>query len=229
MRVKLSVAQPYFTERHLLRKPDSAKVQKYADALNNGDPFPAIILGEYPGALGTETILVDGVHRLQAHVLAKQKSIAVEFVSYPDEAHALADQLARNLRHGQTVGDYERDTRIKLLSNQYHWTLRQIGREVGLHFTSIGRILRELQHAGKRGPKPGSVRHIVPATPTAFIRIIRTADLTLANASTKKEILGKLLSDDTSKQELRQTLTVMEHTGRHLVELAHEVRKTVAA
>ncbi len=228
MKVRMSVAQKYNTGKHLLRRPDPNRVLKYAQALKAGEEFPPIYLGEYQTDEGIQYIVVDGAHRLQAHKLIKAKSIDVVFERYVDEAHALADQLNRNMRHGLDLNDFERDQRIKLLANTYGWTLRQIGKEIGLHFTGVGRIIRGLSHGSKPGPKPGKKYTFTAPTPQKFIRIIKVADLTLTDDHRKSELLAALVSDNKPPEEVKVTISRIATTGRSLVELAREAKRVYA-
>lgn len=228
MKVKLTVAQSYYHDAHLLRHTDTDRVLMYAEAMRRGDVFPDIHLGEYVDDHGIQYIVIDGVHRLKAYALAGMKRVPVTFERYRDEAHAYADQLSRNMRHGLHLHDIERDRRIKLMANKYGWTLRQIGKEVGLHFTGVGRIIRGLSEGSKTGPKLGRMHKMVAADPVKFIRIIKTCDLTLHDEQSKSELLRALVTANKPPEEIRVTIDRMVTTGKSLIALAQEAERIYA-
>ena len=224
MRVRLAVAQQYQQKSLALRPVEIDRVLRYAEAIRKGTQLPPIHLGEYPTDAGVRHLVIDGLHTLAAHVLLKSKTVPVVMDRYADEAHAMADQLNKNIRHGLELRDHDRNERIKLLANRYGWTLRQIGKEIGLHYTGVGRIIRGVSHRSIPGPRPGSLRRVQPADPHKFIRIIKTCDVTLTDQQRKEALLHALVQD---AYDGPATLARIADTGRHLIAFATEARRVL--
>lgn len=196
----------YFNPKYLLRPVSKALVSNYAALMEGGTEFPAIVCGTCPNPdpkkPGRLRLIIDGVHIFKAMTEAKKSKHPVEFVSFESLAAALADQLRRNIMHGFQVSTARRDARIKELIDEYKWTVRDVATAVGLHYSSVSRINRDMQNlskTGKRGPKRAAERpsNVVPHAlpPKQFIRAVENLALTLekpeASIEAVKEIYNR--------------------------------------
>lgn len=72
---------------------------KYAEALKSGARFPPIELAERNNQL----VLIDGLHRLNAHKLNKADNIEANITKGLSDAEIFAKAVELNSRHGQTL------------------------------------------------------------------------------------------------------------------------------
>jgi transcriptional regulator with XRE-family HTH domain len=72
-------------------------VNRYAEAINAGDEFPAVVLEK-----GTNRLL-DGMHRLQAHKQAMKECIAVVWQEVPEGVPAKLFAASLSAKHGDRI------------------------------------------------------------------------------------------------------------------------------
>lgn len=185
----------YYREEHALRPLNARVVEEYAESMLCGAKFPAIRLGIYTGMDGKpDKLIVDGVHTFRAAQLAKVKKLAFEVKTYESLAEALKDQLKMNARQGQRLTAEDRDARIRLPVNVYHYPARVVATVIALSLTSISKIARGKQNmsgTGKPGPKGPkvAVRATHTLTPKVFFRAIENVHISISKAQSKKAIL----------------------------------------
>jgi hypothetical protein len=79
-------------------------IVKFADAMRTGANFPPIIVTKFEN----EIVLVDGLHRMKAKVLDKEKYIKAEFIKVNSWIDILTEATKRNIAHGQSLSMYDR-------------------------------------------------------------------------------------------------------------------------
>lgn len=85
-----------------------ATVNRYAEAIESGDEFPAIVLEK-----GTNRLL-DGMHRLQAHKQALKDAIATVWMDVPDGVPAKLFAASLSAKHGDRIKGDE----LKLIARE---------------------------------------------------------------------------------------------------------------
>lgn len=87
---------------------------KYSIALKSGAIFPPILVGKYLG----ETILIDGLHRINAHKRNHSTNIDAITRNYTDKATMLMDAIKSNVEHGANLKMSELTKAIMALRTQ---------------------------------------------------------------------------------------------------------------
>ena len=76
---------------------------RYSAQMRSGASFPPIVVAVKKG----KYILVDGLHRLEATKLNKQKTIRAEVLSGLTDVQIFAEAVRRNVKHGSPLGTSE--------------------------------------------------------------------------------------------------------------------------
>jgi hypothetical protein len=212
-----------------LRKPDEKTAQAYAEKMEQGIKFPPIILGQWPKSEKYgESGIIDGMHRLNAAILAKLKDIDVQIVKYESLEQALADMYTRNMQHGLPPSEGQRNKRIKLLKQiNPQETVDTLAKAFALNRSSIARILKDQQGEGKSGRKGGATanaahKSLSALLPKQFFASLERFDYTLNKVRATADIIayvtpqgenGPILDKDKKKKldsVIKQLLTVQK-------------------
>jgi hypothetical protein len=128
-------------------------VERYVEALEQGDRFPAVYL--VPAGDGTFWI-ADGWHRVLAHSTAGRRTIDAILIYVPPKADPLMvakrEALHANTKHGLPLsrGYQMKRARTALTMRCYRgWSLRELQREVGVHYSTISRVKKRMIEAGE--------------------------------------------------------------------------------
>lgn len=229
-------ALTHVNESIQLRKPDQAKIAEYGEKMKAGVTFPPIVVGTWPHSekYGSSGI-VDGIHRLGGAVFAEHKSIEVTTKKFNTLGEALAYMYAANMEHGLPVKEGDRNKRIKLLKQiDSKLTLEQIGKQFGLHPSSVDRILKGTQGEGKSGPKGGATaskahKSQQPKKASALYKSIEALNIEFARKRPNQLVeLGAYLSPATEEHpdgELDvDKLQELEILANHLKNLIKELK-----
>ncbi len=100
MTATVSITVPVWDPKVYPRaKWSTSTIDRYADALDGGEQFPAIVLEE-----GTHRLL-DGKHRFEAHKKAGRTEILVEYRAVPDGMSAKLFAASLSARHGDRMSN----------------------------------------------------------------------------------------------------------------------------
>jgi len=221
-----------------LRKPNKDTIARYAELMTGGTVFPPIIIGQWPksekyGMMG----VIDGLHRLSAAMIAKVAELPVETVQYESLDQALSDMYVRNMQHGLPPTEGQRNARIKLLK-QINPTMSpdSLGKQFGLHRSSIARILKDDQGEGKSGPKTGkganaSAAHksLKPLSPKGIVSLLERIDLSLSKPAQAADFI-KLLTPAEEGEDVvldKESYKKLVRTIKLLTGIKEEIDKIV--
>lgn len=126
-------------EMQIRKRTDPNIVQRYADGIESGSPFPPITLACIEGVL----VLVDGWHRFYARQSLRE-AMVVAFVSTMSYEEALCASALANLANGVSLKPSEvKDAFHTFMQNYgyrigYSWlSYREIAKKFGVHYTTI--------------------------------------------------------------------------------------------
>jgi hypothetical protein len=128
-------------------RTDDNVVEQYAEAVKNGDQFPAVSLV----ADGDQYLIADGWHRILAHRKADRRLIEAMILPSFDELDPLTSAiryaLRENQKHGLQLTRGDQRSRAKaalMLPEMQRWTNRKIAREIGVSHQTVARARNEL-------------------------------------------------------------------------------------
>jgi hypothetical protein len=124
-------------------------VQDYADAMAEGDEFPAIIVY---GRIGMKHYVADGFHRVLAARKAGRKTIKAE-VRDGGKREAMLFAMRANAAHGvrRTNADKQKAVEACLHDKEWvKWTDTEIARRCAVSPQLVGRLREHMGRAGVR-------------------------------------------------------------------------------
>jgi transposase-like protein len=129
---------------------DASVVEEYAAAMNRGDTFPPIQVFH---DLDTETlILVDGFHRLEAHLRAKPNADIDAIIQDGTLSDARWSSFAVNATHGlrRSAADKRRIIAEALRHEKgVKMSDRKIAEHIGVDHKTVSAVRRELEAGGE--------------------------------------------------------------------------------
>jgi hypothetical protein len=216
--MKVSDLVKLINEEVALRAPNQAKIDEYAERMENGVKFPSVTIGTWPKSdkYGSEGI-VDGLHRVAAAKQAKIESLDATTVSFPSIQDALTYMYTANMAHGLPPTEGQRNARIVLIKKiDPTLTLEKIASQFKLGKSSIDRILKGQQREGRGGVQTGSKRSaahksLEPMKPKAFFTALERINYTLERVRATAEIVAAVTPEseegvnvDTDKRDAIQ-------------------------
>lgn len=152
---------------------DKATVERYAQAMLNGDEFPPIVVWRGPE---NKYVVIDGNHRLQAAIVAKNDAIAAFLLGDGVKPQVItAMTFEANVRHGKQVSEAERIHHALWLTDN-GMSLGEAGRRLNLSASALRKAKAE-QEANRRADSAGIDRRVwdrIPYTPKMRLSAIST-------------------------------------------------------
>jgi hypothetical protein len=108
---ELTVDMTLYPRLHI----DKHRVDLYAKAMQGGVKFPAIAVAKVEGKPG---VVIDGVHRFEAHKLLKRGSVEVDDLGEMSRAQAFAEAVRLNAKHGKPLTKHDRLAAYKRLISE---------------------------------------------------------------------------------------------------------------
>ena len=203
MHLALDLLKSYVVPGLILRDLDDATIARYAEAMEAGQEFPAVVVGNVKNE-PAKKILVDGMHRLAAAESIKRASLDVIEKTYATHADLVADMLIANTHHGKPVAEKDRDARIKMLyAEPYKMSQTAIAKAVGLTQASVSRILKGEQEAdGKADTKEKKGKAIFQAS--ALLKASEKIVRSLKNRTVSKDLQALCWPDDDASTKEKQ-------------------------
>jgi len=121
---------------------DSGTVSEYAEAMEEGSTFPAIILFHD----GTAYWPADGFHRIEAARRIDRETIMAE-VRQGSQREAVMFACSANAKHGLRRTQADKRNAIETLLRDPEWSRmsdREIGKACAVDHKTVGRVRREL-------------------------------------------------------------------------------------
>jgi len=195
---------------------DTATIQRYAEAMMNGDQFPAVEV-MYDGE---DYWLVDGFHRDHAARLLGKDHILAK-VRQGTQRDAQLASVGVNAKHGlpRTADDIRRAV-LRLLEDREwgQWSDREIARQCGVSHPTVAKLRRELSgnryqiDAAEAEREPSGNRYQMEAQPAMTPeRRERLAQLLSQPAN---EAMDALAGDMSLTRGDLHTLLNLEYEGR---------------
>jgi len=135
-----------------LRDKTSPKiVADYAAAISRGAVFPPILAARIDGVI----TVIDGFHRMAAHIRANKDSIRAYVIDNVTMSEAMHLAATANLTNGLHLTTKDRMKAARALIDQPEFSklsLREIGRRVGISHTQVKRLRRELEGKTQKPP-----------------------------------------------------------------------------
>jgi len=104
----------------------------YAESMKTGAKFPPITLALHRRRL----ILVDGLHRMEAHKLRKKKTIQAEIHTGWSYDRIFEEAVRRNIQHGKALSPYEK-RRIALKLRHMRYSLKDVSKLIQVPLDKI--------------------------------------------------------------------------------------------
>ena len=95
----------------------------YSESMKTGAKFPPIVLALHRRRL----VLVDGLHRIEAHKLQKKRTIKAEVYTGWSYNRIFEEAVRRNIQHGKALSPYEK-RRIGLKLRQRGYNLKDVSK-----------------------------------------------------------------------------------------------------
>lgn len=116
-----------------------AVVDRYADALNAGEHFPAITL-----EAGTRRLL-DGKHRVEAHRKIGRHFLAADLVEVPEDVPPVLYAASLSSRHGDALADKDKRTVArKIVDAAPDYSMVLIAKQLGVTRQTVSRYVGDL-------------------------------------------------------------------------------------
>lgn len=108
----------------------------YSQKMKAGVIFPPIEVGRYNG----KSYVIDGMHRIDAKKLLKEKYIEARIKKYDNKNDMFVDAVKYNLPHGRQLSVQETARIIYKLEKEMKFELEQIKDIIGMPVKSINRM-----------------------------------------------------------------------------------------
>jgi len=109
---------------------------RYSQKMKAGEIFPPIDVGRYDGKL----YVIDGIHRIDAKKLLKEKYIDANIKKYENKDEMFVDAVKCNSKHGRQLSVQETARIIYKLGEEMKFELEQIKDIIGMPVVSIERM-----------------------------------------------------------------------------------------
>jgi len=210
-----------------LRSANTGKIAEYAERMENGVKFPAIVIGKWPKSdTYGESGIVDGLHRLFAAQNAKVETLDTQTIEFPGVAEMLTYMYTANMAHGLAPTEGQRNARIVMVKKiDPTLTLEKIASQFKLSKSSIDRILKGTQKEGRGGIQTGSKRSkahkdLEPSKPKAFYALCEKIVHTLSVVSSAADIVHDVTPEGKKGIELNaEKFDLLGETHKALTDL----------
>lgn len=104
----------------------------YSESMKVGSNFPPIVLALHRRRL----VLVDGMHRIDAHKLLKKNTIKAEIYTGWNYRRIFEEAVRRNIQHGKPLSPFEK-RRIALKLRQMNYNFKEVSKIIQVSFDKI--------------------------------------------------------------------------------------------